>query len=128
MAPEPPSRKAHHRSPQPSRRRRRQLGLTVAGVLLLVGAAVLGAASPPDAAEATVTPARGFRATVLGWSSWYGSYDMGPTGSAWCIDHGLRAPDPSFRYVPTTASDLDATTAAAISWIVTAHRGDDPLD
>ncbi|MGZ4758981.1 MAG: Ig-like domain-containing protein, partial [Acidimicrobiales bacterium] len=81
-------------------------------------------ASPPDAADAAVTPALGYHATVLGWSSWYGSYDMGSLGSAWCIDHGLHAPDPAFRYVPTAAPDVDADTAAAISWIVAAHGGD----
>ena len=58
---------------------------------------------------------------MLGWTSWYGSYGMGSLGSAWCIDHGLHAPDPAFDYVPTCRADLDADTAAAISWIVTAH-------
>ncbi len=98
--------------------------MAVAALLVLAGASVLGSARSPGPAEAAVTPALGYHATVLGWSSWYGSYDMGPLGSAWCIDHGLHAPDPAFRYAPTTAPDLDADTAAAISWVVAAHGAD----
>ena len=126
MAPEPTVPVAPR--PRAPRLRGQRVVLVAAALLLLAGAAALGVASPPDAAEASVTPSRGFRATVLGWSSWYGSYAMGSIGSAWCIDHGLRAPDPSFRYVPTAAPDLDPGTGAAISWIVTAHGGADPLD
>lgn len=129
MALQLPVPQAHHlRAGRTRRTRRPRVLLTVASLLLLTGAVALGVASPPDAAQATVTPSRGFRATVLGWSSWYGSYAMGSSGVAWCIDHGLRAPDPSFRYVPTAAPDLDASTGAAISWIVAAHGDGDAID
>jgi hypothetical protein len=97
-------------------------------VALVVAGALLSPWSGPEPADAAVTPAQGFRATVLGWSSWYGSYRMGALGEAWCIDHGRRAPDPALAYVPTAASDVDADTAAAISWIVTAHVGAGPVD
>jgi len=104
-------------------------GLVAAAGCLLAAAALLGAASPPPAAHATVTPRLGFRATVLGWSTWYGSYDMGARGPGWCIDHGLHAPDPSFDYVPTSLPDLDPATAAAISWAVAAHgSSNDPVE
>jgi len=128
MAPEPITRGARRAPCSRPPRRRWRLALVIGAVLVVAGASAFGAVSPPDAADAVVTPASGFRATVLGWSSWYGSYRMGSLGSAWCIDHGLHAPDPAFRYVATTASDLDADTAAAISWIVTAHGDADPVE
>lgn len=99
-----------------------------AGLLLLAGV-TLGSASTSPPAVAAVVPRVGFHATVLGWSSWYGSYDLGPAGTGWCIDHGLRAPDPAFRYVPTTAGDLDPDRRAAMAWVVSAHGGTgDPVD
>ena len=99
-----------------------------AGLLLLAGV-IFGSASTSLPAVAAVVPRVGFHATVLGWSSWYGSYDLGPAGTGWCIDHGLRAPDPAFRYVPTTAGDLDPDRRAAMAWVVSAHGGtNDPID
>jgi hypothetical protein len=88
---------------------------------LVVGAAVLvvPGGSRPTAAE--VVHAQGFEATVLGWTSWYGSYDMGTLGVGWCIDHGLQAPDPALAYVPPDADDLPASTRAAMAWAVTTH-------
>jgi len=100
------------------------------GVLLVVAALALllsPAAAPP--AVAAVTPRAGYHATVLGWSSWYGSYDLGPAGVGWCIDHGMAAPDPAFRYVPVVAADVDDDRRSAMAWIVTSHAGTaDPVD
>ena len=103
--------------------------LIVGAALLFALAALLGSASTPPAALAEITPRVGFRATVLGWSSWYGSYDVGPAGTGWCIDHGLRAPDPAFRYRPSVAPDLDDDQRAAMAWAVTAHvDAADPIE
>jgi hypothetical protein len=81
-----------------------------------------------DRAEAAVTRLHGFQATVDGWTTWYGSYGMGPIGTAWCIDHGIRAPDPAFGYQPTELPGLDDDTRTAVAWAVTRHgQGTDPL-
>ena len=60
----------------------------------------------PARPQATVVHRVGFEATVLGWTSWYGSYDLGPLGAGWCIDHGLRAP--TRLRLPADASDRSA--------------------
>ncbi len=74
----------------------------------------------PDPAAAEVTRLNGYAAIVDGWRSWYGSYGMGALGAAWCIDHGIRAPDPAFAYVPT-AADVPLETSRAIAWALGAH-------
>ena len=51
-------------------------------------------------ALAAVVHGRGFEATVLGWTSWYGNYGLGDLGWGWCIDHGRLAPDADLGYVP----------------------------
>ena len=43
------------------------------------------------AADAQVVHGAGFEATVAGWTSWYGSYQLAGVGQTWCIDHGLQA-------------------------------------
>ena len=68
------------------------------------------------AAGAVVVHHVGYQATVAGWTSWYGSYDMGSIGSAWCIDHGIAAPDPAYGYSPTTVADHDPATTRAMAW------------
>ena len=107
--------------------RPRHLLATACLALAVTALVVLGRLASP--AEARVTPRVGFRATVLGWTSWYGSYDLGALGPAWCIDHGLTAPDPAFAYLPTSLPDVDADTAAALSWAVSVHGvGNDPVE
>ena len=97
--------------------------LTFGLSLLMAAAVVFGTTPSSPPALAAVTPRVGFAGTVLGWSSWYGSYDLGASGTGWCIDHGLAAPDPAFRYVPTVATDLSADQRAAMAWVVTSHGG-----
>lgn len=92
----------------------------LAGLAALLAAAGLLAVRPPTAA-AVVTPLHGFRATVDGFTSWYGSYEMGPLGTSWCIDHGIRAPDPAFGYVAADLSAVPAETRVAMAWVLGAH-------
>lgn len=100
---------------------------------LAVGLAALLAAGAlhvlrPDPAAAAVTHLHGFRATVDGFTSWYGSYGMATLGTAWCIDHGIRAPDPVYRYAPADLSAVPAPTQAAMGWAVASHgQGTDPV-
>ena len=89
----------------------------LAGIACLVAATAIGGLHPPPAAAA-VTHHRGYRATVLGFSSWYGSYGMGPLGLAWCIDHGLSAPDPAYHYLPTALTNIPVETRTAMAWAV----------
>jgi hypothetical protein len=101
----------------PARRPRR---LAATGLSLLVaGATWLLTSSPP--AAAVVTPQHGTRATVDGFTSWYGSYAMAGLGTAWCIDHGIRAPDPAFAYRPADLSAVPASTQTAMAWVLGAH-------
>lgn len=92
----------------------------ITGLAALLAAASLLALDPTTAA-AVVTPLHGFRATVDGFTSWYGSYGMGPLGTTWCIDHGIRAPDPAFRYVAADLSAVAPDTQAAVAWVIGAH-------
>ena len=100
--------------PGPIRRR------AAAGAGLVVLAAALLLASPRPA-SAVVTPLHGYRATVLGFTSWYGSYAMAGIGTAWCIDHGIHAPDPAFAYRPTDLTSVPADTRAAMAWVLGRH-------
>ncbi|HEY5155270.1 MAG TPA: hypothetical protein VIJ47_11085 [Acidimicrobiales bacterium] len=122
-------------APRPHRlgstRQRRRARVIAAGSLLAVALATVAVAVGrlAPAADARVTPRVGFHATVSGWTSWYGSYDLGALGPAWCIDHGLSAPDPAFVYLPTALPDVDPSTGAALSWAVSAHGfGNDPVE
>ena len=50
-------------------------------------------------------------------------------GQAWCIDHGLRAPDADLGYAPTGPPGVPATTRTAMAWLVsTAGRAPSRLD
>lgn len=79
-----------------------------------VGAAVLPGRSP--SAGATVTHGQGFEATVLGWTSWYGAYELGDIGPVWCIDHGMHAPDPDLGYKQASAG-LPPARITAMAWL-----------
>ncbi|MEO7555667.1 MAG: Ig-like domain-containing protein [Acidimicrobiales bacterium] len=105
----------HH----PSRRAPAAIILIVA--LLLVVWRLPG----PSPAGATVQQGSGFAATVLGWTSWYGSYALDGIGVGYCIDHGLQAPDVDLGYAPTPVDDQTPSTRAAVAWVLGAF-GDDP--
>ena len=97
---------------RPSRWRWRLLLLGV--VLSTVGACLV----PARWARAQVVHQQGYEATVLGWTSWYGSYSLAGLGQAWCIDHGLRAPDAALGYAPTGPPGVPVTTRTAMAWLV----------
>src|SRR4051794_13460327 len=73
------------------------LGFAAAVLALAVAGFTWGAGSGgPPLVLAQVVHETGYEATVLGWTSWYGSYGMGELGSGWCIDHGISAPDAAY--------------------------------
>src|SRR5690554_6351385 len=110
--------------PRSPSRRARWAWLAVALLVAAAGLHVVG----PAPASAAVTRLHGFRATVDGWTSWYGSYGMGQLGPGWCIDHGSRAPDPAFRYAPTDLASVPPDVRAAIGWVVGRHgQGSDAV-
>ncbi len=88
--------------------------LLAAALLLTLGSARL--LPGPGAAAAAVTHVAGYQGEVDGFRSWYGSYGMGAIGTAWCIDHGIRAPDPAYRYVPDAVGDHSPPTRTALAW------------
>lgn len=102
-------------SHRPIVRRAMTKAAAAAGVALVV-VGVAGGALPVHPASATVVRALGYQATVDGWTSWYGSYGMGSLGPAWCIDHGIPAPDPSYGYGPSVVADHAAVTTRAMAW------------
>jgi hypothetical protein len=82
----------------------------------------------PTGAAAAVQHGRGLEGTVLGWTSWYGSYELAGIGPVWCIDHGLRAPDADLGYRRTDPG-VSPEAATAMAWTVGRHGGDpDPID
>ncbi len=91
---------------------------------LLVSGGVGWLTRAPSAAGAAVVHVTGFPATVLGWTSWYGSYGMGELGVAWCIDHGSRAPDAAYGYAPTEVADQPVAVRTAIAWVLGRHGND----
>ncbi|HEX2850044.1 MAG TPA: hypothetical protein VHN98_05810, partial [Acidimicrobiales bacterium] len=99
-------------------------------VVLVPATAVLGLAwsrlAAPAPAGAAVEHGDGFSGVVAGWRSWYGSYVLGEIGRAWCVDHGIRAPDPDLVYVPVALDDHAADTRRALAWA--ASRGAAPGD
>lgn len=113
----------------PSRRpivRRAIARVAVAAGVSLVVVGVVAGALPAHPASAAVVRALGYQATVDGWTSWYGSYGMGSLGPAWCIDHGIPAPDPSYGYGPSVVADHAAVTTRAMAWALGAYgRGAD---
>lgn len=91
---------------------------TVATAFALLSlCAVLMFASAGEA-EAQVVHGTGFEATVAGWTSWYGSYQLAGVGQTWCIDHGLHAPDAAFGYRPTAPPAISPTSRTAMAWIL----------
>ena len=100
-------------SARPRARRR----TAAATALALLGGIATLITTDADQALAVVEHRSGFDATVLGWTSWYGSYGLGDQGLGWCIDHGLLAPDAAYGYVPV-APPMDERTGAAVSWVV----------
>ncbi|MFL6205610.1 MAG: Ig-like domain-containing protein [Acidimicrobiales bacterium] len=96
-------------------RRRAAVGvalLALAGAVLVAG---------PRPASAVVSPLHGYRATVDGFTSWYGSYDMAGLGTAWCIDHGIHAPDPAYAYRAADVSAIPVRTRTAMAWVLGRH-------
>lgn len=104
----------------PTRRAPRWRAAAVAAVLAGLGVA---ATSPVLAgrAGAAVVHGQGYEATVLGWSSWYGSYDVEGIGTTWCVDHGSAAPDVDHVYQPTSLTERAPETQTAIAWALGAH-------
>ena len=90
----------------------------VAAVAVVVGGAVLG---PPSVASAAVEHGVGFRASVDGYRSWFGSYRLGELGEVWCVDHGIAAPDVVLGYEPTGLEDRAPETRRAVAWAVGRH-------
>lgn len=83
----------------------------------------------PRLADAQVVHGLGFEATVAGWTSWYGSYELAGVGSVWCIDHGLHAPDAAFGYRPTAPPAISPESRTAMAWILGRHGSSpDPVD
>ena len=72
-------------------------------------------------AGAVPAPEQGFWGVVAGFRSWYGSYGVGPIGTAWCVDHGPPAPDAALDYGPADLVERDGATRQAIAWAVGAH-------
>src|SRR4051794_8448039 len=94
---------------RPCRRRRPWWPALLAAATSLVAATAL-LTLQPEPATAVVTHELGYRATVLGFTSWYGSYGMGALGRGWCIDHGSHSPDPELRYVPASLVGVTPST------------------
>lgn len=92
----------------------RALRLALAVTLLVVGLVRLAPRAVP--AAAVVTHGAGFQASVDGFTSWYGSYQVGGLGVAWCIDHGIRAPDPDLGYVPTGLESVPEGRRVSLAW------------
>jgi hypothetical protein len=74
-------------------------------------------------ASAAVVRRTGFSATVAGWHSWYGSYGMAAIGDAWCVDHGIPAPDAAYDYGPAVLGERAVATRTAIAWASGGLRG-----
>lgn len=88
--------------------------VVVVPLVLVVG--VTRSSVPRAAAE--VVRLGGFPATVAGHRGWFGSYDMAGLGTAWCVDHGIAAPDADFGYVPTGLADASPPVRTAMAWAV----------
>lgn len=104
----------------PIQRAPRWRAAAVAAVFAGLGVA---ATSPVLAggAGAAVVHGQGYQATVLGWSSWYGSYDVEGIGTTWCVDHGSAAPDVDHAYQPTSLTERAPETQQAIAWALGSH-------
>jgi hypothetical protein len=89
----------------------------VVPLVLVVGAARM---SIPRAG-AEVVRLGGFSATVAGHRGWFGSYDMAGLGAAWCVDHGIAAPDAEFDYIPAGLAEASAPVRTAMAWALGRH-------
>jgi hypothetical protein len=89
------------------------VGVVVLTVAAAVGPLHLLLARPAGAAVVHQT---GFMGTVDGYSGWYGSYGMGSIGTAWCVDHGIPAPDADLDYQPAELTERAPSTRTAIAW------------
>ncbi len=85
--------------------------------LLLLG----GAPRSVPRAGAEVVRAGGFAATVTGHRGWFGSYDLAGLGPAWCVDHGIAAPDSDFGYRPTGLAEASPPVRTAMAWALGRH-------
>ncbi len=104
--------------PSPKRRLARTVGVLLACVF---AAGPTRLVAPPRPAEAVVQEGNGFSATVDGYRSWYGSYVLGDLGEAWCVDHGIPAPDAALAYESATLDDRAPETRRALAWAVGRH-------
>lgn len=77
--------------------------------------AVLLVVLPIGSASAAVVDAVGLDGTVLGWSSWYGSYTVAGIGTGFCLDHGKLAPDSAYNY--RLAATIGGTTGAELAYV-----------
>lgn len=78
-------------------------------------AAVLLVVLPIGSASAAVVEAAGLNGTVLGWSSWYGSYTVAGVGTGFCLDHAKLAPDSAYSY--KLAATIAGTTGAELAYV-----------
>lgn len=85
---------------------------------LLIGLLASGGIRCAATAPAVVVHGVGFEATVLGWTSWYGSYSLAGVGQVWCIDHGLHAPDADLRYRPVPPPSISGEDRTAMAWVL----------
>jgi hypothetical protein len=77
--------------------------------------AVLLVVLPVGSASAAVVDAVGLSGTVLGWSSWYGSYTVTGVGTGFCLDHAKLAPDSTYNY--KLAATIGGTTGAELAYV-----------
>ena len=116
-----PARAPAHRAkpvvaPAGGGRHRSVAGAAVMVIAVLSVAVMVALPVRARRATAAVLHGVGYNATVMGWTSWYGTYNMGAIGPAWCVDHGIAAPDPALGYRPTDLG-VPATTRTALAWL-----------
>lgn len=89
------------------------LATAVAAAAAVLGGAVRAAA--PAGAE--VRHGAGFRATVDGWTAWYGTFEVAPLGPVLSVDHAAAPPDGALLYVPVSL-DLGAEESTQLAWLL----------
>lgn len=98
---------------------RRRRWLFVVGFAVMIAVLpllMLLAGGPVVRAGAEVVHLGGFTATVDGHRGWYGGYDLAGVGAAWCVDHGIAAPDADYGYVPIELGEAAPPTRTAMAW------------
>lgn len=88
------------------------------GAVVAVLAAACSMLVVPGPASAAVVHRSGFDGTVLGHRGWFGSYDLAGVGAAWCVDHGIAAPDPALDYRPAELGERAGDTRRAMAWVL----------